>query len=98
MAAHLRSVKESDKAPKARETHTVTTAAKDGDRLDLLTAMRDRIATAVEDSETPARDLAALTRRLLEIAKEIDVLEAAARKALEDGRHTKDERFDASAV
>jgi len=81
-----------------KSAHTVTTAAKDGDRLDLMIAMRDRVAKAVEDAETPARDLAALTRRLLEIAKEIDVLQAAAKKAEEDRQHASDERFDASAV
>jgi len=59
---------------------------------------RDRVAKAVEDEDTPARDLAALTRRLLEIAKDIDVLEAAAKKAERDNETATDERFDASAV
>ena len=102
MAAHLRSVK-ADTAPstkpaKPSKQHTVTTAAKEGDRLDLLVAMRDRIAKAVEDDATPARDLAALSRRLIEIAKEIDVLQAAAKKAAEQQETSEDERFDASAV
>lgn len=55
---------------------SVTQAAEDGSRLDLLVAMRARVASAVEDPETPPRDLAALTRRLLEIANEIATIEA----------------------
>lgn len=99
MATHLRSVKADEAKPAAKaKAHTVTSAASAGDRLALLTAMRDRVATAVESADTPARDLAALTRRLLEIAKEIDVLQAAARKAEEDESNRADERFDASAV
>ena len=39
-------------------------------------AVRFRVAMAVEDPATPARDLAALTRRLLEIAKEIESIDA----------------------
>ena len=54
----------------------MTEAASEGTRLELLVAMRYRVASAVEDSETPPRDLAALTRRLLEIANEIASIEA----------------------
>jgi hypothetical protein len=57
---------------------SVTKAASEGSRLDLLVAMRARVASAVEDSDTPPRDLAALTRRLLEIANEIAAIEAQA--------------------
>jgi hypothetical protein len=41
--------------------------------------MRTRIADAVGDPNTPARDLAALSRRLLEIAKDLKALDAADR-------------------
>lgn len=57
---------------------SVTKAAAEGSRLDLLVAMRSRVASAVENPETPPRDLAALTRRLLEIANEIATIEAQA--------------------
>ena len=40
---------------------TVTDAASIGTHKDLLVAMRARVATAVQDPNTPARDLAALT-------------------------------------
>jgi hypothetical protein len=54
----------------------VTTAAQDGDRRDLLVALRARIAQTVEDPNTPPRDLAALSRRLLEIARDIEAIDA----------------------
>lgn len=87
-----------DEAPAAKAAMSVTAAASDGDRLDLLIAMRERVALAVENRETPARDLAALTRRLMEIAKDIDVLRAAKlREGGADGP-VEDEAFDASAI
>jgi hypothetical protein len=55
---------------------SVSEAASDGSRLDLLIAMRARVAAAVEDPNTPPRDLAALTRRLMEISNEIASIEA----------------------
>lgn len=60
----------------ADDVKSVTAAAADGTRLELLIATRARVARAVEDPNTPPRDLAALTRRLLEIAKEIEAIEA----------------------
>ena len=96
-AKHLRAVTTADK-PGPVDTYTVVTAASKGSRLDLLVAMRDRVATAVEDAATPARDLAALTRRLLEMAKEIEILQASARKAAEDAEVSADEAFDAAAI
>jgi hypothetical protein len=57
---------------------TVSAAAKDGDRRKLLVALRSRIAQSVEDPKTPARDLAALSKRLLEIVREIELIDAEA--------------------
>lgn len=76
---------------------SVADAAQSGDRLELLVAMRDRVATAVSNPKCPPRDLAALTRRLQEIAKEIDQLELSGgvRSVVAD---TGDERFDATSV
>jgi hypothetical protein len=59
-----------------RRPMTVSQAAKDGTRGDLLVALRIRIAQAVEDLSTPAPALAALSLRLLEIAREIEALDA----------------------
>lgn len=55
---------------------SVLEAAESGDYLAELVALRRRIAVAVSDPNTPARDLAALTRRQLEISKEIRALTA----------------------
>lgn len=57
---------------------TVKAAADSGARRDLLVALRARIATDIDNPNTPARDLAALSRRLLEIVKEIEALDAEA--------------------
>lgn len=78
---------------------SVIAAAESGSTRDLLVAMRDRIAVAVEDPQTPARDLAALTRRLLDIARDLEALDAA--EAEDDiGRalDLEDEDFDPSTV
>lgn len=48
-------------------------------RLDLLRALRDRIASDIDEG-VPARDLASLSKRLLDISKELEDLEA-----VEDG-------------
>ena len=58
-----------DEAPPRQPT--VAEAAKSGDHRALLVAMRDRVALAVQDPKCPPRDLAALTRRLNEIAKDL---------------------------
>lgn len=93
----LRAVEPSDApAPPARPL-SVSEAAKSDDHRALLVAMRDRIALAVQDSECPPRDLAALTRRLTEIAKDIRALDAAAQQEA-DERVPDDEEFDAASV
>lgn len=76
---------------------TVAEAAQSGDHRALLVAMRDRIATAVQDPECPPRDLAALTRRLNEIAKDIRAMDLAAQQEA-DERVPDDEAFDAAII
>jgi hypothetical protein len=99
-APHLRDATK-EAAPEVKKTAmTVTKAADSGDRRELLVAMRARVARDVENPNTPARDLAALTRRLLEIAKDIEALDLAAVEDARDkaSRDHDDEAFDASAV
>lgn len=55
---------------------TVTDAADRGSTRELLVAMRTRIAKAVENENTPARDLAALTKRLVEVVRDIEAIDA----------------------
>ncbi|UQE74203.1 hypothetical protein MYK68_15945 [Gordonia sp. PP30] len=69
----LRAVKPDEKAkPRAL---TVAQAAKK-DRRALLVSMRDRVARAVTSAECPPRDLAALTKRLGDIASDLEALDA----------------------
>ena len=66
-----------DKTPRPRRRPvTVKTAADRGNRRELLAALRSRIAIDIDNPNTPARDLAALSRRLLEIVKDIEALDA----------------------
>jgi len=90
-------VTDADK-PKPKVVKSVTKAASDGNRRELLVAMRSRVATAVEDPNTPARDLAALTRRLMEIAKDIEAIDAAKEQEGSGAQATPDEAWDSSAI
>ena len=55
---------------------TIFAAAQSGDQEALLIATRDRIAVTLDNPETPARDLASLSKRLMEISREIEKLQA----------------------
>ena len=92
--ARLRAVGPDDvPAPKK----TVAQAAKTGSQKSLLVAMRDRIADTVSDPKCPPRDLASLTKRLQDIARDIAALDAIeAESAQSDG--PVDDTFDASAI
>lgn len=72
----LRVVKDGS-PPRRRKPVTVQSAAEGGSRRELLTALRARIATGIDNPNTPARDLAALSLRLLDIARELELLDAA---------------------
>lgn len=58
--------------------------------------MRDRVARDVESPNTPSRDLAALTRRLLEITREIELIDS--KEDDDQERDVGDDTFDASAI
>ena len=79
----LRAVAPGEKPPEPAKKFTVTTAAAEGTIRDQLVALRERVAKAVEDPNCPPRDLAALSRRLMEITKEIAAIDA--REAEEEG-------------
>ena|SRR5690348_9016328 len=98
--APLRTVQPDEKAPeRPKKRKSVTQAADDGTQRDLLVALRTRIAKQVEDPNCPPRDLAALSRRLLEIAKEIEAIDAAAEEeAAEGAGATPDEEWDEEAI
>ena len=86
---HVRAVKPGEKV--TARPKTVAQAAESGDHYDLLVAMRERIAKTVSDPGCPPRDLAALTRRLQDIAKEIDQIDQRRKQeADEDGGSASD--------
>ncbi len=91
----LRAVKAGEKPSKPR---TVAEAAESGDHRALLVAMRERIARTVSNPDCPPRDLAALTRRLQDIAKEIDSLDLRAKQEASEDGVTDDEAWDETAL
>ncbi|WP_144627603.1 hypothetical protein [Arthrobacter woluwensis] len=89
---HLRAAGPEDEAAEAAklaEPLTVASAATKSHLL-LLCALRDKIADQI-DTGVPPRDLAALSKRLVDLAKEIEALEA--KEAQED----EEERSQAEA-
>ena len=94
-ARNLRAVT-ANEAP--AEKLSVAQAASAGNHRGLLVAMRDRIAVTVSNPDCPPRDLAALTRRLQDIAKEIEAIDLREKQEATRGASATDEAFDASAI
>ena len=81
---------------KKKKTDTVTSAAQNGTQKDSLVALRDRIAKAIDDPATPARDLTSLSKRLLDVNKELSLIESAEKEEQEALEHdTSDEEWAA---
>jgi len=78
--------------------NSVANAASTGTTRELLVATRDRIAVAVDDEKTAARDLASLTKRLMETVRDIEAIDV--REAQEEGQHAEvgDGVFDPSSI
>jgi len=91
----LRAV-EDDEAP--AHVKTVVEAAKTGTTRELLAATRDRIAVAVDNPNTAARDLASLTKRLMETVREIEALDARDEQEAGASVEVSDGEFNAAAV
>ena len=92
----LRAVDPDERAA-VRKKLTVVQAAESGSARELLATLRDRVARTVDDPNCPPRDLAALTRRLQEITKERELLDARAAEAHDD-HEVADEHLDAAAL
>ena len=84
-----------DERPVAARKLTVTQAAAEGTIREQLVSLRERVAKAVEDPNCPARDLASLSRRLMEIAKEIAAIDAADAEESGGGEPTPDDEWEA---
>ncbi len=93
----LRAVGSDEKAEPKKLT-TVSQAVASGTRRDELVAMRARIAKAIDEPNIRGADLAALSRRLLEIGKEIEALDLAANEDSGGDSASPDEAFDAATV
>lgn len=96
--APLRAVTEDEKPPEKVRPKSISEAAASGSHIELLTAMRARIAKTVEDPNCPPRDLAALTRRLQEIAREIEAINAGEDDDIGSAAATPDAAWDGAAI
>lgn len=93
----LRAVDPDEKAPVVAPK-TVTQAADGGTTRELLVAMRTRIAKAVEDLNTPARELASLTKRLTEVVRDIEAIDAREQQEAKRGEQATDGAFSYEAI
>lgn len=94
----LRAVGDDEAPPPPVKPKSVSQAADNGTTRELLVAMRTRIAKAVEDANTPARDLAALTKRLVEVVRDIEAIDAREGQEAQHADPVADETFDASSL
>ena len=96
MGASLRVVSEADEPRRKSAPSTVAQAVKDGSSKDVLMTLRARIAQTIDDPGTPPRDLAALSRRLVDIDKELRSMDVAEREeAVQGGEAAGDEEWEA---
>lgn len=82
--SHVRAVKKGEVAPKSKRPESVASAVEGGNQRDVNIAMQDRIAKAVDSDEIRGADLAALSRRLNELRKELAAMDAQSREAVKD--------------
>jgi hypothetical protein len=94
----LHAIEPGETPPPQRTFTTIAEASAEGSTLDELRMMRSRIARTLDDPNCPPRDLAALSRRLIEIAKEIEAIEARARQEDDPVAKVEDGKFDYAAI
>mgnify|MGYP003595524315 CR=1 FL=1 len=80
----LRPVKAGEQAPAQSRPESVSAAVTDGSPRDVNIAMQDRIAKAIDAEDIRGADLAALSRRLHELRKELAAMDAQAKEMAED--------------
>lgn len=97
-AAHLHAatVEDALKAAQSAKPLTLEEAAERGDRMAELQAMRMVIARALPGCN--GRDMAALSRRQIEIGREIEAMKQAAEEEADDASATPDEPWDAARI
>lgn len=87
-----------DKPPSRKKIKSVLEAAENGSRVDELMQMRRVIARALDNENTAARDLASLSKRQIEISREIDSLQRQAEEEAAENVVTEDESWSAEAI
>lgn len=87
-----------DDAPPAPQIMSVADAAENGTRIDELRQMRKVIARALDNENTAARDLASLSKRQIEISREIDALQRQEKEEADQSVSTDDETWSAEAI
>ena len=97
-AKRLRAVAPNETPARPARKKSVSQAAANGTHRELLVALRDRVAKSVENLDTPPRDLAALTRRLQDIADEIAAIDLAESEEKSVVANSDDEEWDSSAI
>jgi hypothetical protein len=93
MPKRLRVVDPGEVAEKPKKL-TVTQAAAEGSHRDLLASLRDRVAAAVQSPNCPPVALAALSRQLTSISKELSVIDARVEDEIGEAAQTPDEAWD----
>lgn len=84
--------------PPARTFTTIEEAAEAGDTLAELRLIRARIARTLDNPNCPPKDISSLSRRQLEISREIAALEARAQQEDDPVAKVEDGKFDAAAI
>jgi len=95
--SHIRAVGPGETAP-AHEPKTVLEASESGDRIAEMTAMRRVIAKALDNENTSPRDLAALSRRQIELSREIDSLRRQKAEEAAEDDVSADEEWSEEAI
>jgi hypothetical protein len=98
MPAKARAVRAVEPDERAPRKLSISEAAEAGDQRALLVSMRARIALTADNEGCPPRDLASLTRRLDEINRQIQALDAAARQEERESAAASDETWDEEAL
>ena len=92
-ARSLHAVAPDERPPKRKRKLSITEAADKGSVREQLVALRERIAKTVEDPNCPPRDLASLSRRMMEITKEIEAIDARQAEDAAESAATSDETW-----
>lgn len=76
----------------------VMDAVLNGTPLDEAVQMKIRVAQAIDDPATSSRDLAALSKRQMELTREIEEMRRLEDEEAEDSGVSEDEEFDADEI